>query len=139
LALLLVLVVLGGGAYAGWYWVQRQFYVGVEDGQVAIFRGVSQDLGPIRLSKVEQRSTISTADLPDFYRTQVQNTITTSTLADAEERVDRLRDEAIRCVSRKAAGGSCGGTSAASSSPSATTTTTPPSPTSPTSTVTSTP
>jgi serine/threonine protein phosphatase PrpC len=139
LALLLVLVVLGGGAYAGWYWVQRQFYVGVEDGQVAIFRGVSQDLGPIRLSKVEQRSSISTADLPDFYRTQVQNTITTSTLADAEERVNRLREEAVRCVSRKAAGGSCGGTSAASSSPSATTTTAPTSPTSPTSTATATP
>ncbi|MDF2091260.1 Stp1/IreP family PP2C-type Ser/Thr phosphatase [Knoellia sp. 3-2P3] len=133
LALLLVLVVLGGGAYAGWYWVQRQFYVGVEDGQVAIFRGVSQDLGPIRLSKVEQRSSISTADLPDFYRTQVQNTITTSTLADAEERVNRLREEAVRCVSRKAAGGSCGGTSAASS----TTTTT--APTGPTSTTTATP
>jgi protein phosphatase len=143
LALLLVLVVLGGGAYAGWYWVQRQFYVGVEDGQVAIFRGVSQDLGPIRLSKVEQRSSISTADLPDFYRTQVQNTITTSTLADAEERVNRLREEAVRCVSRKAAGGSCGGTSAASSSPSTTTSTTtttaPTSPTSPTSTTTATP
>jgi protein phosphatase len=108
LALLLVLVVLGGGAYAGWYWVQRQFYVGVEDGQVAIFRGVSQDLGPIRLSKVEQRSSISTEDLPDFYRTQVQNTIPTSTLADAEQRVDRLREEAVRCVSRKAAGGTCG-------------------------------
>ncbi|MDF2145041.1 Stp1/IreP family PP2C-type Ser/Thr phosphatase [Knoellia sp. p5-6-4] len=133
LALLLVLVVLGGGAYAGWYWVQRQFYVGVEDGQVAIFRGVSQDLGPIRLSKVEQLSSISTADLPDFYRTQVQNTITTSTLADAEERVNRLREEAVRCVSRKAAGGTCGGTSAASSTPTTTTTTTP-GPTSPTST-----
>jgi PPM family protein phosphatase len=140
LALLLVLVVLGGGAYAGWYWVQRQFYVGVEDGQVAIFRGVSQDLGPIRLSKVEQRSSISTADLPDFYRTQVQNTITTGTLSDAEKRVDRLREEAVRCVSRKAAGGSCGGTSAASTPPSTTVTaTTATSPTSPTSTATPTP
>jgi protein phosphatase len=149
LALLLVLVVLGGGAYAGWYWVQRQFYVGVEDGQVAIFRGVSQDLGPIRLSSVERVSSINTEDLPDFYRTQVQNTITTSTLADAEERVDRLREEAVRCVSRKAAGGSCGATDAASSTPTPTTipTTTPPTgtaptstaPASPTSTVTSTP
>jgi protein phosphatase len=152
LALLLVLVVLGGGAYAGWYWVQRQFYVGVEDGQVAIFRGVSQDLGPIRLSSVERVSSISTEDLPDFYRTQVQNTITTSTLADAEDRVNRLREEAVRCVSRKAAGGTCGATDAASSSPTPTTTptTTPatpttgaaptsPPPTSPTTTVASTP
>lgn len=147
-ALLLVLVVLGGGAYAGWYWVQRQFYVGVEGGQVAIFRGVSQDLGPIRLSRVERMSSISTQDLPDFYRTQVQNTITTSTFADAEERVDRLREEAVRCVSRKAAGGTCGVGDSASATPSTSpttsnstspSTTAPTRPPSPTSTAASTP
>ena len=48
---LLVLLVLGGGAYAAYDWVQRQFYVGVHDGSVAIYRGVSQDLGPISLSR----------------------------------------------------------------------------------------
>jgi len=129
---LLALVVLGGGLYAGWYWVQHQFYVGVDQGRVAIFRGVSQDLGPIRLSTVEQVSSIDTTDLPDFYRTQVQNTITTSSLDDAEQRVDRLRAEAVRCVSRKAAGGTCGAPGAVSSptrSPSTTVT----SPTAPTS------
>jgi protein phosphatase len=145
LTFLLVLVVVGGGAYAGWYWVQRQFYVGVEDGQVAIFRGVSQDLGPIRLSSVERLSSISTEDLPDFYRTQVQNTITTSNLADAEERVDRLREEAVRCVSRKASGGTCGVGESASPTPTTSPTTpvtsptTTASPTTPARTVTSTP
>jgi protein phosphatase len=141
LALLLVLVVLGGGAYAGWYWVQRQFYVGVENGQVAIFRGVSQDLGPLKLSTVERTSSISTEDLPDFYRTQVQNTITTSSLADAEQRVDRLRDEAIRCVSRKAAGGTCGVDDTAAPTPTTSPTTAPTTAptTSPTTTATPTP
>ena len=75
---LLALIVLGGGAYAAYDWVQRQYYVGVEDGNVAIFRGVSQDLGPIRLSSVEE-SSIQTADLPDFYRNRVENTVSTST------------------------------------------------------------
>jgi protein phosphatase len=134
----LALVVLAGGVYAGWYWVQRQFYVGVDQGRVAIFRGVSQDLGPIRLSQVEQVSTIAATDLPDFYRAQVQNTITTSSLDDAEQRVDRLREEAVRCVSRKAAGGTCGAAGSVSSpttSPTPTSTTTSsPTPTSPTGT-----
>ena len=136
----LALVVLAGGVYAGWYWVQRQFYVGVDQGRVAIFRGVSQDLGPIKLSQVEQVSTIAATDLPDFYRAQVQNTITTSSLDDAEERVDRLREEAVRCVSRKAAGGTCGAAGSATSpttsptaSPTTTVTSSPP-PTSPTGT-----
>jgi protein phosphatase len=126
---LLALVVLGGGAYAAYDWVQRQFYVGVEDGNVAIFRGVSQDLGPIRLSRVEERSSIATADLPDFYRNRVENTVSTSTLSDAQELVDSLRSEAVRCVSRKAAGGSCG-TGAVATTP--VPTTSPTAPTSPT-------
>ena len=126
--------------YAAWYWVQRQFYVGVDQGRVAIFRGVSQDLGPIELRRVERVSSIAATDLPDFYRAQVQNTITTGSLADAEERVDRLREEAVRCVSRKAAGGTCGAAGSASSpttSPTTTPTTTvtsSPAPTSPTGT-----
>jgi len=113
---LLVLLVLGGGAYAAYDWVQRQFYVGVHDGSVAIYRGVSQDLGPISLSQVEEVSSISTADLPDFYRNRVENTVSTGTLADAQELVDSLQAEAVRCVSRKAAGGTCG-TSATPTTP----------------------
>ena len=127
---LLALIVLGGGAYAAYDWVQRQYYVGVEDGNVAIFRGVSQDLGPIRLSSVEERSSIQTADLPDFYRNRVENTVSTSTLSDAHELVDSLRTEAVRCVSRKAAGGSCGtGVTATTPVPTTSSTTTAPTPT----------
>ena len=43
---LLVLLVrlIGGGLYGGWQYVQGQYYVGVQDGNVAIFRGVNQNL-----------------------------------------------------------------------------------------------
>jgi protein phosphatase len=121
---LLVLLVLGGGAYAAYDWVQRQFYVGVHDGSVAIYRGVSQDLGPISLSQVEEVSSISTDDLPDFYRNRVENTVSTGTLADARELVESLQAEAVRCVSRKAAGGACGsGEPGSTPTPTPTTTT----------------
>jgi len=122
LVTLLALVVLGGGAYAAYDWTQRQFYVGVDEGHVAIFRGVSQDLGPIPLSRVEEVSSVSTVDLPDFYRNRVENTVSTNTLADAQSLVDSLRAEATRCASRKAAGGSCG---TAAGEPSGTVTSTP--------------
>jgi protein phosphatase len=119
---LLALVVLGGGAYAAYDWTQRQFYVGVDEGHVAIFRGVSQDLGPIPLSRVEEVSSVSTVDLPDFYRNRVENTVSTNTFADAQTLVDSLRAEAMRCASRKAAGGSCG---TAAGEPAGTATSTP--------------
>jgi PPM family protein phosphatase len=48
--------------------------------------------------------------------------VSTNTLADAESLVDSLRAEAMRCASRKAAGGSCG---TAAGEPSGTVTSTP--------------
>jgi len=123
LVALLVLVVVGGGAYAAYDWSQRQYYVGAHDGHVTIFRGVSQDLGPISLSSVESESEVGVDDLPDFYRQEVEQTISVDTLAAAEDRVDVLRTEAGKCAVRKAQGGTCATGGATVPTPSTTTTT----------------
>jgi protein phosphatase len=119
---LLVLVVLGGGLYAAYAWTQSQYFVGAHNGNVAIFQGVSQDVGPIRLSHVESDSDVSVDNLPDFYRQQVQQTISVDTLDDARARVELLRSEAATCAIRKASGGTCVA-STATSTPSPTSTT----------------
>jgi protein phosphatase len=123
--LLVALVVIGGGSYAAWSWTQRQWYVGADDGNVAVFRGVSQDLGPIPLSRVEESTDVQVTDLPDFYRAKVEDTVATDTLSDARKLVDQLRIEASRCAVIRATGGECA-TGEAATNPS-TTTTTPPS------------
>ena len=105
--LALVLVVLGGGAYAAYDWTQGQYYVGTDAGKVAIYQGVSQDLGPVALSHVEEPSDIVVTDLPDFYRAQVQATIAKNTLRDAQALVAELRIEASRCAVSRATGGTC--------------------------------
>ena len=107
LVALLVLVVVAGGAYAAYDWSQRQYFVGAHDGRVTIFRGVSQDLGPITLSSVESESDVTVDDLPDFYRAKVDDTVSTDTLAEARDLVEQLRTEASKCAVRKAQGGSC--------------------------------
>ncbi|MGO4340440.1 PP2C family protein-serine/threonine phosphatase [Pedococcus sp. 2YAF34] len=123
--LALVLVVLGGGAYAAYAWTQGQYFVGADGGKVAIYQGVSQDLGPVTLSHVEEPSDIAVTDLPDFYRAQVESTIAKGTLRDAQALVAELRIEASRCAVSRATGGTCSSDgSAGTPTPSTTTSTT---------------
>ena len=128
LALLgLVLIVFGGGAYAAYTWSQRQYFVGADQGSVAIYQGVSQDLGPVKLSHVESRSDVLVADLPDFYRTKVEDSVSTDTLKAAQALVSQLRTEALRCAASRATGAACdGSTTPTPSTTTSTTTTTPP-------------
>ncbi|MDN5768718.1 MAG: protein phosphatase 2C domain-containing protein [Humibacillus sp.] len=107
---LVVVVVLGVGAYAAWAWSQRQFYVGADSGRVAIFRGVSQSLGPIQLSHVETPTTVLVSDLPGDLQTAVTNTIAATDLADAQAKVEQLWIEAFRCRVLAATGTACGTT-----------------------------
>jgi PPM family protein phosphatase len=105
-ALVAVLVV-GGGTYAAYVWSQRQYFVGQHAGKVAVYQGISQDVGPVKLSHVERESDVAVVDLPDFYRAKVESTVAADSLEDAETLVEQLRIEASRCAVLKATGGTC--------------------------------
>jgi PPM family protein phosphatase len=123
--LVLVFIVLGGASYAGYSWSQRQYFVGAHQGNVAIYQGVSQDFGPVRLSHVESESDVPVDDLPDFYRAKVEDRVSTDTLQDARALVSQLRTEALRCATSRATGGACDdSTPTPSATTSASTTTT---------------
>ena len=112
-----VVAILVGGGYAAWAWSQKQYFVAAESGHVTIFRGVSQDLGPIRLSHVESPSDVLVSDLPTDVQGSVANTITAKDLADAQTKVERLRAEALRCQVLAANGTPCGTTPTATPTP----------------------
>ena len=122
----LVLAVLVGGGYAAYDWSQRQFFVGETKGHVAIYRGVSQNIGPWKLSHVVDESNIALSDLPDFYRGKVDATLSSANVQDARRLVTDLRVQALECRTTRAAGGTCGsGSGTPSSSSSATPSVTP--------------
>jgi PPM family protein phosphatase len=97
-ATVVVLALLGGGAYGAYRWSQGQFFVGSSAGSVAIFRGLPQNVGPIRLSSVASIATdVPVQDLPPYTRTQVKQGIVTDNQIAAESVVAQLREQAVAC------------------------------------------
>ncbi|MFV2117269.1 hypothetical protein ACE14D_01970 [Streptomyces sp. Act-28] len=95
---LLVIALIGGGAYGGYHWTQTQYYVGANDGHVALYRGISQDLAWVSLSKVEKdHPDIELKYLPAYQQEQVEETIAGSSLAKAEAKIKELGAQATAC------------------------------------------
>jgi PPM family protein phosphatase len=94
---LVLLVVAAGSSYAGYAWSQRQYYLAEQDGVVAVFRGVEQNLGPISLSRPEFATTIAIDDLPASYQDSLEQGIEVDDRAAAEVRVAELQLQATAC------------------------------------------
>ena len=76
----------------GYQWTQTRFFIGVEGSNVAIFQGVQQDLGPIKLSHVYEETDLPVFSLRMYDRQQVEQTISASSLKDAQLIVERLHN-----------------------------------------------
>lgn len=84
------------GAYR---WSQQQYFVGSDSGQVAIFRGLSQEVGGASVNSVEEiPGGLPVAALPEVYQDQVAGTISAADLDDAHAVVDRLREAACQAA-----------------------------------------
>jgi hypothetical protein len=75
---------------------------------VAIYQGVSQDIGPWSLSHVSTQTDVMLADLPDYFRERVNATMTQSSADAANAVVTDLRTAALACQTQKANGRPCG-------------------------------
>jgi PPM family protein phosphatase len=116
LGLLLVLLIAAG--YGAYRWSQTQYYVGASGSQVAIYRGLTQNVGPVRTSSLYRAEHVELADLPTYQQERVRADIATDGLADAQRIVTRLREQAAVCRQLAAA-------ATATPSPSPSTTATP--------------
>jgi protein phosphatase len=94
----LALAVVGGGLYGGYRWTQTQYYVGTKGEHVALYRGISQDLAWVSLSKVEKdHPEIELKYLPPYQQQQVKATIAEGGLSDAASKIDELATQASAC------------------------------------------
>jgi protein phosphatase len=98
--LLAVVALLAWGALSlASTWVRSQYYVGSNAGEVAIFQGLSQEVGPIRLSELYTvPGGLPVDSLPTLYKNQVESTIAADDVEDAQEIVSTLRRQACRAA-----------------------------------------
>jgi serine/threonine protein phosphatase PrpC len=101
----LALAVIGGGLYGGWRWTQTQYYVGTNGEHLALYRGISQDLAWVSLSKVEKdHPEIELKYLPEYQQKQVEATISADSLSSAQKKIDDLAVQASACKKKAEAG-----------------------------------
>lgn len=94
IAVVVLLAVLGGGAWYAYQWSQDQYFVSESDGTVAIYRGVDANLPFVNLKRLESETDIEVDDLSSFQQSQIRDGIEATDLADAEQIVRELRDDA---------------------------------------------
>lgn len=119
-----IALVLGGGGYGAWQYSRTQYFVGEQDQQVAIFRGVPGEILGLQLSEVAEPSTVRVNDLPVFFQQQVRTTIPVTNLDAAHTTVAQLKTRADACIRKRAQATTQptapAGPASASNSPSAT-------------------
>ncbi|MFG2718620.1 Stp1/IreP family PP2C-type Ser/Thr phosphatase [Streptomyces sp. NPDC048416] len=101
LFIVLALAVVGGGLYGGYRWTQTQYFIGTNsDGtpHVALYRGISQDLAWVKLSKVEtDHPEIELKYLPQYQRNQIDSTIAANSLDKAKTKIQEFATQASAC------------------------------------------
>jgi protein phosphatase len=98
LAITAVLVLLlGGGLYGGYYYTQTRYYVGVtDDGTVAVFQGVPARVAGLHLSSEHKRSGTNIDDLNDVAKEAVRKGIAANSQSDAERKMDQLTTDQLK-------------------------------------------
>lgn len=79
----LVVLVVAAGAWAGYAWTQTRYFVGEYEGHVAVYRGISQDLGPVSLSTLRSKTVIEVDSLPQYAQQRLQQTLPAEDINDA--------------------------------------------------------
>ncbi|MCH1881632.1 protein phosphatase 2C domain-containing protein [Agrococcus sp. ARC_14] len=72
-------------------WTQDRYFVGVNDaGNVAIYQGIQQQIGPIVLATQVEETDIAIVDLTPFNQRNVEQTLSADSLEAAQAIVERL-------------------------------------------------
>lgn len=89
LAFLISGLVIGGlaGVYS---YTQTRYYIGVENGKVAIYQGIKESFGGFGFSHLYEKSAVSATDLPSFQQELLSRTISADNLTEAKGKLAEI-------------------------------------------------
>jgi protein phosphatase len=94
-----VLALLVGGGIGTYAWALQHWFVGVSEAgdseQVGVFRGVNTSILGLDLYRLDEETPLAVGDLNSVARSRVSRGIPADDAADADQIVDRLRDERL--------------------------------------------
>ncbi|MCU1587989.1 MAG: protein serine/threonine phosphatase, partial [Frankiales bacterium] len=90
IAVLVLAVVVVIGSAIGYVYVRSQYFVGLQEGNVAIFRGVHGSVAGVSLNSVQDRTSLSSARLSEVERDRLEDGIVAKDERDARDIVARL-------------------------------------------------
>jgi protein phosphatase len=87
LLLVVLLGLLGGGLWYGWYYSQSQYYVGATpDGTVAVYQGIPGQIAGLRLNRVHHTESVTLDQLTKVAQDRVRQGIPADNLTEAEQK-----------------------------------------------------
>lgn len=90
LSWVLLAAILFGIGYAAYSYTQTRYYISDYNGQVTIFQGIRESLGPFKFSDPYLVSDIEVGDLSLFEQDLVERSISTESLEDAKRILEQL-------------------------------------------------
>lgn len=94
LVLALVIGLVWVASAAAWSWTQRQYYVGVHDDAVTVFRGLDTSFAGVDLSEPYETTDLTLDRLSEFDADKVREGISATSLDDAHRAVNALAEKA---------------------------------------------
>ncbi|MEY4418605.1 MAG: hypothetical protein RIQ88_1043, partial [Actinomycetota bacterium] len=81
---------IGGTIFGVYSYTQTRFYLGVENGNVAIYQGIKESFGGFGFSHLYKQSDVKLSSLPDFQQELLLRTISADNLQDAENKLKQI-------------------------------------------------
>lgn len=90
----LVVLILAIGGAVSWHWSQQQYYLGVENGYMAVYQGVPTNVFGIRLSHSVKNTGVRVSSLPSSWQRQLRNGISADSLDEAMQHASVIKSQA---------------------------------------------